>query len=95
MQYRLAINILSLLSAYMVFNTTHVLAEDKSDYPYVDVEALKQEKASASDTNKNLIKQNNKNSLNTSGQRKRSIKMIVGGQSEDGVAKQVTVPVDE
>ena len=28
-------------------------------------------------------------------QKKRSIKMIVGGQSTDGLAKQVTLPVDD
>ena len=28
-------------------------------------------------------------------QKKRSIKMIIGGQSTDGLAKQVTLPVDD
>ncbi len=28
-------------------------------------------------------------------QKKRSIKMIVGGQSTDGLAKQVTLPIDD
>jgi len=31
----------------------------------------------------------------TTGQKGRSIKMIVGGQSTDGLAKQVSMPIDD
>ncbi len=31
----------------------------------------------------------------TTGQKRRSVKMIVGGQSTDGLAKQVSIPIDD
>ena len=69
------------------------MAETDSTYPYVDLEALKKESAEDSDSKNNLRKQNNSSSYNSKSNR--SIKMIVGGQSEDGVAKELNVPVKE
>ena len=78
----------------MILNSPHVMAETESTYPYADIEALK-ENATDSDKNKNLVKQNKTNTFNASNENKRSIKMIVGGKSEDGIAKQVTLPIDD
>ena len=95
MKYSLAIDVLALLSVCMILNVSAVMAETESNYPYADIEAMKKESTSGSDADNNLLKQNSKNAVNASNQKKRSIKMIVGGQSEDGVAKQVNVSVDD
>lgn len=92
---RLVINVLTLLSACITLTILTVMAETKTNYPYADIEVMKKESASDSDNNKNLVKQNNTSSVSSSNQKKRSIKMIVGGKSEDGIAKQMTLSVDE
>lgn len=83
--------LLSLLVLLLL--TKSGMAETDSTYPYVDLEALKKESAEDSDSKNNLRKQNNSSSYNSKSNR--SIKMIVGGQSEDGVAKELNVPVKE
>lgn len=95
MKYSLAIDVLALLSVCMILNVSAVMAETESNYPYAEIEAMKKESTSGSDADNNLLKQNSKNAVNASNQKKRSIKMIVGGHSEDGVAKQVNVSVDD
>ena len=95
MKYSLAIDVFALLSVCMILNVSAVMAETESNYPYADIEAMKKESTSGSDAGNDMLKQNSKNAVNASNKKKRSIKMIVGGQSEDGVAKQVNVSVDD
>jgi len=85
---------LSILSISIIMNSALLMAETESTYPYADIEAL-QENASKSDKNNNRITQKKTNSLNASKNNKRSIKVLVGGSSEDGLAKEVTIPVND
>ena len=84
---------LLLLSACMMLSVFSVLAGETTEYPYADIEALKKEKVSDTENNKNLVSP--KNMSSSTNQKKRSIKMIVGGNSENGLAKEVTLPIDE
>lgn len=95
MIFKPVIKVFSLLSACMMLTISAAIAETETNYPYADIEAMKKESSSGSDTNKNLVNPNNTGSVNSSNKNKRSIKMIVGGTSEDGIAKQVTVSVDD
>lgn len=72
------------------------MAEEESKYPYADIEAMKEDKKVLdTDKNQNLVPMNNTTTNSASYKKKRSIKMIVGGQSEDGLAKQVTLPIED
>ena len=95
MIFKHIIQILFSLSVLIMVNSVSVMAETESTYPYADIEALKKESDKTSGSNKKLVTQNNTKSLASGSTSKRSIKMIVGGKSEDGVAKQVILPVNE
>lgn len=96
MIYRTITSIPLLLIACVMSNVSSVMAEEELKYPYADIEVLKEnKKAQGSDTNQNLVPMNNTNTNSEPNKKNRSIKMIVGGQSEDGLAKQLTLPVGD
>ncbi len=73
---------------------TVALAEDDNNEPASDVEVNNNESKNeiANDTKLIQLKEKKKS---VPKQNKRSIKMIVGGQSKDGLAKQVILPVND
>ena len=73
---------------------TVAMAEDNDNKPSSEVEISENETELdiANDTKLVTFRKKNKS---VPKQNKRSFKMIVGGQSEDGLAKQVTVPIKD